>query len=892
MTKQQIEELEVVISANADGFRKELADVNKRLNSVGATTQRFGKTMGGSFFGSMLKANLASQILIGTVRKIGNVFGSVSKQVIGLGSQYTRLRIATDTVARNMGMTAGEVQNLRDQLEDANTYGSQAENTIKSLALSGLMDMAKGLKAVDARSGETTEGVNALVLAMKDLGAAAGIDSADAIERVTSFVRRGNVALADGLIEIGNLYDEYRRFAATLGKTSQQLSQEEKAQARLNIVMREAEKVWGAYANTMQTSGKAMASIRDATTSIFERFGNYMEPIFASVTRAVFEFVKSIREALIGNAEAFRSWANKVAAYVVAVVRILGSLLTRIPIIGKYFQNLTSFALKPVVSTMDKLNESATGGASGMDTATESAKKLKKELLGLAGFDEMNVLKQDEAGGTSAGGTGVGVGGFDVGELIKTEQLNESIDEINAMADEIEGNLRKKLKELAKALEPVWDFLEPIVNFLKDNWKVILLVVGGITLLVGIVKKAIGVFKIFQGAVKVITTVVTAISGFFAAGGMFDTIALYVMYAVEAVKGALIAIASALGISVGWVIVIIAALIAITILLVKNWDWVKETAKKVWNWLVESVFRPVGEFFTKVFNKMVETVKDWFNKIKEFFDKIKKEVFEPIKNEIERIINGLIIPILHNFMLVMGMIWDWLVEKTKEAWEWIKDKIIKPVVDWINKYIVPIIKAVVNGVVVAFNWARDGISSAWSWIKDKIIKPVVDWIGKYITPVIDKVAEGMKTAWEGVKSFFSTIWEGIKSIFKGGVNWIIDKINWFIGKVNWAISLYNKSVGQIPGSMPISYTFSKIPRLAQGGVIDDPTLAMLGESGKEVVMPLENNTGWIDELARKIGNGNGNMNLVVKIGDDKIFEKTIDYINDKGMRSGVNLLNI
>lgn len=43
-----------------------------------------------------------------------------------------------------------------------------------------------------------------------------------------------------------------------------------------------------------------------------------------------------------------------------------------------------------------------------------------------------------------------------------------------------------------------------------------------------------------------------------------------------------------------------------------------------------------------------------------------------------------------------------------------------------------------------------------------------------------------------------------------------------------------------------------VPMLAKGGIIDSPTLAMIGEAGKEAVMPLENNTGWISELAQKI----------------------------------------
>lgn len=43
-----------------------------------------------------------------------------------------------------------------------------------------------------------------------------------------------------------------------------------------------------------------------------------------------------------------------------------------------------------------------------------------------------------------------------------------------------------------------------------------------------------------------------------------------------------------------------------------------------------------------------------------------------------------------------------------------------------------------------------------------------------------------------------------------------------------------------------------VPMLAKGGIVDSPTLAMIGEAGKEAVMPLENNTGWIKDLAEKI----------------------------------------
>lgn len=43
-----------------------------------------------------------------------------------------------------------------------------------------------------------------------------------------------------------------------------------------------------------------------------------------------------------------------------------------------------------------------------------------------------------------------------------------------------------------------------------------------------------------------------------------------------------------------------------------------------------------------------------------------------------------------------------------------------------------------------------------------------------------------------------------------------------------------------------------VPMLAKGGIVDGATFAMIGENGKEAVMPLEKNTGWINELAQKL----------------------------------------
>ena len=48
------------------------------------------------------------------------------------------------------------------------------------------------------------------------------------------------------------------------------------------------------------------------------------------------------------------------------------------------------------------------------------------------------------------------------------------------------------------------------------------------------------------------------------------------------------------------------------------------------------------------------------------------------------------------------------------------------------------------------------------------------------------------------------------------------------------------------------FDIPEIPYLAKGGIVDEPTVATIGEDGKEAVVPLENNLEWITNLAQKL----------------------------------------
>jgi hypothetical protein len=94
------------------------------------------------------------------------------------------------------------------------------------------------------------------------------------------------------------------------------------------------------------------------------------------------------------------------------------------------------------------------------------------------------------------------------------------------------------------------------------------------------------------------------------------------------------------------------------------------------------------------------------------------------------------------------------------------------------------------------------------------------------------------------------------------------------------------------GGNKFGFNIPLIPKLAKGGIIDRATLAMIGEQGKEAVVPLENNTGWIDELARKI-NGAGEKaprSVVINQSFEKI--ETTQYALHKARVEMLNALKL
>ena len=110
--------------------------------------------------------------------------------------------------------------------------------------------------------------------------------------------------------------------------------------------------------------------------------------------------------------------------------------------------------------------------------------------------------------------------------------------------------------------------------------------------------------------------------------------------------------------------------------------------------------------------------------------------------------------------------------------------------------------------------------------------------------------------WADAKQIFKDIVNGILSIVETMANGVIDAINGMIRALN---SIHVDIPDWVPGLGGKSFSINlseigrvSITRLANGGITTGATLAEIGEAGREAVLPLEQNTGWMDTLAEKI----------------------------------------
>lgn len=358
-----------------------------------------------------------------------------------------------------------------------------------------------------------------------------------------------------------------------------------------------------------------------------------------------------------------------------------------------------------------------------------------------------------------------------------------------------------------------------------------------------------------------------------------------------------------------WIIAAIAALIAIGVLLYQNWDTVVEFAKTAWQGLcdfISGICRAIGEFFSGLWTKLQEI----FEPIGQWFGEKFQQAWDAIVN-------------------IFSGIGEWFSGVFQGAWDAIVN-IFTPIGSWFGQRWADVTSALAN----IGAWFTDIFQKAWTGLTNifsklglcfgerwadvtSVLANVSSWFGNMFTSAYNAV----KNAFSSIGGFFSGVWSTVQSIFvnagqkvgsavggafKSAVNAVLGTIenvvNGFIGMINGVLGV----VRNLPGLGWVgSVSTVSLPRLARGGIVDSPTIAMIGEAGKEAVVPLEN-TGFIQTLGRVVssavvnamagispqGGFSSDGDIVIQIAGHEFGRVAIQEINKEHERAGQTLLKI
>ena len=262
-----------------------------------------------------------------------------------------------------------------------------------------------------------------------------------------------------------------------------------------------------------------------------------------------------------------------------------------------------------------------------------------------------------------------------------------------------------------------------------------------------------------------------------------------------------------------------------------------DALKSIGAWLYENIFLPIWEGIKSIFGINSPSTK---------------------MMEIGRfLIEGLLVG--------LGNIWN----KVKEKFTELYDKIVLWFDNRKEKFKYQGSK-ILSGI-------KDGLGNLWNSIKEKFTAlwtNLSSWFTNKVSSfknlgstLISNIKSGIGNIWTSLKSKFTTFWTDMK--------------NWFAGralklKTTWDTT---STLGKALVNMGLK-GMPKLSFFAKGGIVDGATLSVLGEAGKEAVIPLERNTGWMKVMAQAIAG---------EIASDSFGVQKIDisYDFDETLVSGI-----
>lgn len=909
--------LKIVIRAEVKNALEELKRVNEEIERLKDTSDKSAKGLGDSM-------------------------KTAAKNVAKVTGAITAATVALVAFGKSTVETQKEIGRLNTAFQAAGKSTKQAEESYRNI-FGFLGDSGAAVEAAQQLAQIPTDDLATYEKILQGVYATFGtsIETGGLAEAINHTIQLGEVqgTLADAFEFAGVSIDGINAQLATFNSAS-----EREAYLRSTLIG-----MYGTSAAIYGQNNAALISYNQSQASLniaLANAGKVVLPLMTAFNNLAITLLTSLKPAL-----------EIIVAALVIVIQAISTAIGWISSFFSIFTGGSKAAnttkdISSGISSAANNAKVATGGVGGLnkalDGAAKSAKELKKQTMG---FDELNVVSDPAAAsGGDVGAASGGGGGFSVPDMSALTDFEvPGLEDFNTTLEEVRGKMEaiavlagltaaaflawklvgiiqdaEKLATLLKSLQTFGGVLMIIAGaFLliagyTDAWvngidwgnfaamlAGVALIIGGIYIAVG--PLAAGIAAIAGG----VALVVIGIKDFVTNGYSMQAVLTILAGVIAIVVGVCLAFnAALLANPITWIIIAIAALVAAFVILWNECDGFRNFWIMIW------------EKVKKIFSAFVESLKPLIDAV--------VGAFQAAWELIKVVWNDYLVPLFKAAWEAIKAVWDMVKPYFAAIWEGIK-AVFSVVVDVLGSYFKmawEVIQVVWNVVVSYFTAIWDSIAGVFSVVKDVLsgnfkgawegIKGIVDtWIGFFkgvwegIKKVFSSVATFFKDifskAWEGVLGVFSAtgkvfkgIAEGILAVFKKVVNFLIDGINKVVKKPFEGLNKILNTISglEIAGFKPFSWLtwrapIPQLPKLAKGGIVDSTTIAMIGEAGKEAVVPLENNTEWMDTLADRLAERNGSPSKIVLMLDGKeLGWATINSINGITRQTGNLQLNV
>lgn len=301
------------IAVDSTQVRRGVSDLDG-LAAAGGRAEKSVQSLGG-VVGALARG---MGVLTGALATVG--ISRLITETATLSQRYNEMGIVLNVVSRNAGLLKSDVDAVTKAVKDQGISMIESRSVMTRL-IQAQIDLSKATE---------------LARLAQDAAVIGQINSSEALDRMIHGITSAQVEVLRGIGINVNFENSYKQLAQQMGVATSSLSEQQKMQARVNIVLEEATKLNGVYAASMENAGKQMRSTQRLAEDLKVKIGGLFDQTAMVAVKAYTDLLKDLDRTVEDMARSgeLKDWSHRIAIEFAGLIDITRVFIGQFGIIG------------------------------------------------------------------------------------------------------------------------------------------------------------------------------------------------------------------------------------------------------------------------------------------------------------------------------------------------------------------------------------------------------------------------------------------------------------------------------------------------------------------------------------------------------------------------------